>query len=404
MTLSTPVAFILCVAAIATLVFPPWNLPRWVGPLVAAVAALVLGIVTPAAAGRAVAPLLPPVGFIMAAVPLTVLLDQTGFFPWLARRLTGGRSALGPFYVLTALVTTTLNLDVAVVLLTPLAVAVAKERRQDPLALAIQPVMLALLASSALPISNLTNLIAAARFGLSTWQVFSHLAPPSLVAVLAGWVLYQRRYPATDLAVTGSPKEAQAATGGKAIALGGTVSLLSALGFVFGSSIGIAPWMVACGADIVLAVALRNFPLSAIPFEIACIVGGLRILTSAATSHVPWATVALPHHPSPLTLGAIVIGAALLANVVNNLPALLLLLPHTAAQSWSLWGILYGLNAGPFLMTTGALSTILWLSTVRRLGIQFREREFFNLGIFVGIPAFICGGVALLLLSIAIPG
>ena len=72
----------------------------------------------------------------------------------------GRHLALG-LWVLGALVTTILNLDASVVLLTPLYVRIARRCGLDPLALAFQPVLLSCLASSALPVSNLTNLIAA---------------------------------------------------------------------------------------------------------------------------------------------------------------------------------------------------------------------------------------------------
>ena len=45
-----------------------------------------------------------------------------------------------------------LNLDAAVVLLTPLAVRVARRAGLDPVAMAFQPALLACLASSALPV------------------------------------------------------------------------------------------------------------------------------------------------------------------------------------------------------------------------------------------------------------
>ena len=61
-----------------------------------------------------------------------------------------------------------LNLDAAVVLLTPLYVRVARRTGLDPVALAFQPVLLACLASSFLPVSNLTNLIAAHQADLGT--------------------------------------------------------------------------------------------------------------------------------------------------------------------------------------------------------------------------------------------
>ena len=74
------------------------------------------------------------------------------------------------------------NLDASVILLTPLYIQVARQTGRHPFALAFQPVLLACLASSALPVSNLTNLIAASDAGANTIDFVTKLAVPSLVA------------------------------------------------------------------------------------------------------------------------------------------------------------------------------------------------------------------------------
>ena len=102
----------------------------------------------------------------------------------------GRHLALG-LWVLGALVTTILNLDASVVLLTPLYVRIARRCGLDPLALAFQPVLLSCLASSALPVSNLTNLIAASSRHLPTTAFLAHLGLPSLAATVIGWFAYR---------------------------------------------------------------------------------------------------------------------------------------------------------------------------------------------------------------------
>jgi len=80
--------------------------------------------------------------------------------------------------------------------------------------------------------------------------------------------------------------------------------------------------------------------------------------------------------------------AALGANVVNNLPALLVALPklghHTPA---SLWAVLLGVNIGPVVLVTGSLASLLWLSTLRRLGVAVGPGDFTRFGLRVGLPA-----------------
>jgi Na+/H+ antiporter NhaD/arsenite permease-like protein len=55
------------------------------------------------------------------------------------------------------------------------------------LRLAFQPVLLASLASSALPVSNLTNLIVADHIDVGTLDFLWRLGPASLIATIVGW-------------------------------------------------------------------------------------------------------------------------------------------------------------------------------------------------------------------------
>jgi arsenical pump membrane protein len=156
-------ALVLLAVAVAAAVARPLGLAKWVVAVAAAAIELAVGLLSLSAARQALGPLAPALGFLLAAVPLAVLLDSLGFFESLAMVMSRGRHMVGWLWVLAALVTTVLNLDASVVLLTPLYVRIARRSGIPPLTLAFQPVLLAMLASSALPVSNLTNLIAVAR-------------------------------------------------------------------------------------------------------------------------------------------------------------------------------------------------------------------------------------------------
>ncbi len=68
----------------------------------------------------------------------------------------------------------------------------------------------------------------------------------------------------------------------------------------------------------------------------------------------------------PALLGIAAV-AALLSNVVNNLPAVLVLLPLvTASGPAAVLAVLIGVNVGPNLTYVGSLANLLWRSVVRR--------------------------------------
>ncbi|MHB8506876.1 MAG: SLC13 family permease, partial [Acidimicrobiales bacterium] len=144
-------AVVALLAGVAGAVGRPFGLPAWVAPVLAAGVDLASGAAALGPSGHALRSLSAPIGFLLAAVPLSVLLDQLGFFAAAATLLTSRARSVGGLWVLAAAATTVLNLDAAVVLLTPLYIRIARRRHLDALALAAQPLILSWLASSALP-------------------------------------------------------------------------------------------------------------------------------------------------------------------------------------------------------------------------------------------------------------
>ncbi|HLH45823.1 MAG TPA: SLC13 family permease, partial [Acidimicrobiales bacterium] len=139
-------SIVLLLAGVAGAVTRPLRLPAWAVPVAAAAIDLLAGAATESQARRSLSELGQPIGFLLAAVPLAVLLDRLGFFSAAARAMTRGRRSLGALWVLAAVVTTVLNLDASVVLLTPLYVRVARRRGMDPFLAGVQPLVLAWLA------------------------------------------------------------------------------------------------------------------------------------------------------------------------------------------------------------------------------------------------------------------
>jgi arsenical pump membrane protein len=84
-----------------------------------------------------------------------------------------------------AVVTAFLSLDTTAVLLTPVVVAVARSNGLSPMPFAFATVWLANTASLFLPVSNLTNLLAAHRLGdLDALGFLGLLGPSAIIATL----------------------------------------------------------------------------------------------------------------------------------------------------------------------------------------------------------------------------
>ncbi|HKR38942.1 MAG TPA: ArsB/NhaD family transporter, partial [Paraburkholderia sp.] len=92
--------------------------------------------------------------------------------------------------------------------------------------------------------------------------------------------------------------------------------------------------------------------------------------------------------------------AALASNVINNLPAGLIAgstVVAAHAPTKVLSAVLVGIDLGPNLSVTGSLATILWLTVLRREGIEVRAFEFLKLGIVVMLSSLLVVFAALAL-------
>ncbi|MGH9300403.1 MAG: SLC13 family permease [Acidimicrobiales bacterium] len=404
-------ALILLLIGVAGAVARPWGIPAWLTPTAAAVVVVLVEISSLSQVGHDLRPLAGAVGFLVAAVPLAVMLDRLGFFESLASRFVGGSRMTGWLWALAAAVTTVLNLDASVVLLTPLYIRIARRRGINPKVLAVQPVILALLASSALPVSNLTNLIASGRTGAGPGPFLDHLALPSLAATVVGYGLYRWAVakgllgPSRPVTPTGhaialdgptslAPARAERARR-HALAIGGVIVVLVLAGFVAGPSVGLAPWQVAVAADIVLVALLGSIPGRAVPWGTALVAASLAVLAGAVGRQL-----GLNHLLAGRGVGSTAIlagGAAVAANVVNNLPALLVGLTGSSHHvTPGLWALLLGVNMGPSILVTGSLASLLWLESTRQMGVAFTPRDYARIGWRVGLPASVIALAVLL--------
>jgi arsenical pump membrane protein len=167
----------------------------------------------------------------------------------------------------------------------------------------------------------------------------------------------------------------------------------------------VAGWEVALAGDVVVVVlgrSWRRLPWRAVPVGTALVAGSLGVLATAAVAHL--SLLGLLGGTDLAGLARTAGLAALAANVVNNLPALLVLLPsfhHHAGPR--LWAALLGVNMGPVLVVTGTLASLLWVDTLARLDVRVRRSEVSVVGAVVGLPAALSGlGVFLALHAVGV--
>jgi arsenical pump membrane protein len=108
----------------------------------------------------------------------------------------------------------------------------------------------------------------------------------------------------------------------------------------------------------------------------------------------------VPSGGSLWSLLAVAMVAAMLANLVNNLPATLLLLPAAAAAGpATVLAALIGVNIGPNLTYVGSLATLLWRRVLRERDAEPAVSEFLRLGALT-VPAALCAATVALWLAL----
>ncbi|WP_327071441.1 arsenic transporter [Kitasatospora sp. NBC_01250] len=392
---------------LAAAVIRPWGLPEAVVAVPAAGIVVATGAISPAHAASEAARLGPVIGFLAAVLVLAQLCDDEGLFQacgaWMARTAAGQpRSLLVQVFVVASVITAVLSLDATVVLLTPVVFATAARLGARPKPHVYACTHLSNTASLLLPVSNLTNLLAFTASGLSFTRFAALMVLPWLVAIGVEYVVL-RRFFATDL-----DAGAQAPTAGAApqMPLFALVTVAGTLaGFVLTSALGIDPaWAALAGALVLAARALaqrRTTPRAivrsaAVPF--LAFVLALGIVVRAVVDNGLAGALAhlVPHGTAlPALLGTAVL-SAVLANVINNLPATLVLLPLAAASGpGAVLAVLLGVNIGPNLTYAGSLATLLWRRIVREHDTEVNLGEFSRLGLLVVPTALALAVVAL---------
>ncbi|MFN2449227.1 MAG: SLC13 family permease [Candidatus Baltobacteraceae bacterium] len=377
----------IAVVAFGAILLRPRHVAEWIIACAGAAALVLCGALAPAAAASAVLEGWNVYFFLAGMIALAEIARSQGVFDWIASAMErAGKGSGARLFVIVYLagvaVTALLSNDGTVLLLTPVAIALARRSGQPPLPYAFACVFVANAASFVLPISNPANLVVFAQLPpLGTWLASFALSSAAAIAA-TGAILYAVfrssfvRAPNTPFAPAALNRQGKAAfvTVSVSCAL-----LVAAAAYRF--PLGIAAAACAAGSLLCVTLAARGLePLRAAlrhgTWSIVPLVAALFVIIRALLSlHIP-----LPHEGPPLVTGFAV---ALAANALNNLPAAVL--AHYALGGSH--SALIGIDLGPNVAITGSLATILWIAILRANGITMTAWRFFKLGLLVGVAA-----------------
>jgi arsenical pump membrane protein len=406
-------ATLIFVTSLALLLVRPRRVPDWAAALGGGVLMVGSGLLPVADAGRRLAEQWDIFLFFLGLSVSSAVVGRAGVFRAAANlaidwaRGSQTRLLIG-LYGVGVVVTAVLSNDATALLLTPVAFAVATRAGVSPRPYAFACAMVANAASFLLPVSNPSNLILLSGTPLGLVGFVGRLLVPSaiaLVVTLAGLLLVFRDELSGRFGPSLSERVSRRAR------------LLSAGIFVLGL--------------IYIVAAALNLPLG-----VVAVLGGLALLTLDATSsgsaagvvrEVPWglfplfggllllvggaerqglfgafeagirAAGGLGRLGAPLTT----LGTAVLANLINNLPAALVAasalsgLPLDRTRADLVAATIVGVNLGPNLTTIGSLATMLWLLLLRRRGLDVSAWAYLRIGVTITVPALVAAAAGL---------
>ncbi len=362
-----------------------------IGLLVLGLIAVAVGLLPFSDAVDSVSRTVPVLLFLASVIVLAELLAQAEVFDVVATRMAITGSGRYPVLFLlcvgfASVTTIFFNLDTTAVLLTPVMLVVAGRAGMPGLPLAMTTVWFANIASLLLPVSNLTNLLASDRVGLSTLAFARRMVLVQLAAILVGaaclWVCYwRRRHREQDRYQVPAP-----VVPADRLLFG--IAAADAVGFGVAVLAGVPLAVAAITGMIVIVIAFavrrrEALRFALLPARLLVMVVGLFLVVGAIDRlglddllrHL------MGRSDSPLDVARAAGAGAVLSNTVNNLPAYVAgeaAVP--VANHHQLLGLLIGTDIGPLVAPWGSLATLIWFERVRGTGLAVPLGRFARTG------------------------
>ncbi|MFW6600322.1 SLC13 family permease [Propionibacteriaceae bacterium Y2011] len=314
--------------------------------------------------------------FLVMITVVAELADRMGLFTALgnlATRVSRGRVLVLWLLLVVISVATTavLSLDTTAVLITPVALALAKQHRLHPVLATWTCVWVANCASLTLPVANLTNLLTlshpARHLTADDW--LSTTWAPALVGVVVPLVVLAVRH-RHDLRgrITQRPDPVERRG---LVWAAGLVCAGLAGAFVLGAPVPLAAGTAALLLGVCCVVAApHHLDVRILPWRTVIGVSVLFVVVTAVhqvglSELVLVATGAGDDGWSLVRLAGV---SALVSNVINNLPAYLALEPAADSVRRTI-AVLVGTNMGPLVTPWASVATLLWADRCRAAGV-----------------------------------
>jgi len=411
----TSAVWLISLASIALILIRPKGLPEAWWAAAGACALVLCRLISPSAAGAAVAKGIDVYLFLIGMMIMSELARREGVFDWVAGHAVhaakGSRARLFLLiYCVGVVVTVFLSNDATAVVLTPAVLAAVRTAEAEPLPYLLICAFIANAASFVLPISNPANLVvySGGMPPLGRWLLTFGL--PSAASILVTFVVL--RWLAGKLLKGPVKTDVElgplSATG--KLTLYGIAFLAVTLMTASALNADLGAPACAAGVLVAAAVSLRDHQTpkdigKEIAWSVLPLVAGLFVIVEAingagALGAATRALIEMKRQQPLVAASSVGFGVALISNLMNNLPSGLI--SGAAVKAAGATGplrdaVLIGVDLGPNLSVTGSLATILWLIAIRREGQEVGFWQFLRWGALVMPPALALAILALVI-------
>jgi arsenical pump membrane protein len=357
--------------------------------------------------------------FFLGLMIISIIADQAGFFEWCAYhsiKLAGGRgpALLGVVFGLGAVLTAFFSNDATALILTPIVFVLVTRLKLNPLPYVFACAFVANTASMLLPVSNPVNLLAVTRFDLTLGEYLRHLLIPSILVIALNiglFVLIFRK----DISTRSRDDVYENKVKVDKFFLAVSAGLgLTAAGYILVSIYGLPLSYPAIGGAVILIVcawAFKRLKVKKVAtgiswsiflfiFALAVMVKGLE--NAGVTQFLAEKLSELASHGQLQALFSVTLGTALGSNLINNWSMMMVSVSSLATLGPGLdkalvYGAVMGADLGPNIAILGSLSSMLWLSLLKKRGLDIHPVQYLKLGLIVTPLLLIIGVLSLYL-------
>ncbi len=359
-----------------------------------------------------------PLLALACIMAMTGVADEVGVFARLGARLeryaqrTSAARAFDCVFVLAVLTPSVLNNDSAVLLLTPVAIALGQRlyAREPEMTVAFAFAIFLAPGVAPLIVSNPMNLIVAEYAGIGFLAYARVMVPISIAGALLTWVILRWRFAAVLARTRVEPRDLVVPPPHPAERPVVLLLLAVFLAYPIAAALGRPIWIVSLAGAVLSFVLARHFGVASprrltahvqpdILLFLACVllvVMGLRNV--GVTAHLASAYGLAPRG-SGLQIAIVGVTAALGSAIVDNHPMSILnmLAIGSSGGDRPLLAALVGGDLGPRLLPLGSLAGLLWMTRLRRGGVVISLGRFVREGVVVLVPTL---ALSLLLLAL----